>query len=67
VLSQPDGGRRSEHAAFAALRILDLFAEVAEGQESVRNYKVWQDGNHPEILNKKKFINQKLEYLHTIP
>jgi putative transposase len=47
--------------------ILDLFGEVAEGLERVRNYKVWQDGNHPEILYKKKFINQKLEYLHYNP
>jgi hypothetical protein len=47
--------------------ILDLFGEVAESLERVRNCKVWQDGNHPEILNKKKFINQKLEYLHYNP
>jgi REP element-mobilizing transposase RayT len=47
--------------------MLDLFGEVADGLERVRNFKVWQDGNHPELLYKKKFTEQKLEYLHYNP
>jgi putative transposase len=47
--------------------ILDLFGGVAEGLERVRNYKVWQDGNHPVRLRSNKFINQKLDYLHWNP
>jgi len=47
--------------------ILDLFSEVADHLKRVKNYKVWQDGNHPEILTSAKFIRQKLNYLHNNP
>src|SRR5688572_3018336 len=47
--------------------ILELFGTVAERLERVRNYKVWQDGTHPELLYANKFINQKLDYLHYNP
>jgi putative transposase len=30
--------------------ILGLFSEVADHLKRVSGYKVWQDGNHPEIL-----------------
>ena len=46
---------------------LTLFGEVAENLERVPNYKVWQDGNHPELLYSNKFINQKLDYVHYNP
>ena len=36
--------------------ILELFSEVAEHLKRVSNYKVWQDGNHPELLYSTKFI-----------
>jgi putative transposase len=52
---------------FAWLDIGFVWRGCREGLKRVRNYKVWQDGNHPEILNKKKFINQKLEYIHYDP
>jgi RHS repeat-associated protein len=29
--------------------MLDLFSEVADHLRRVKNYKVWQDGNHPEL------------------
>lgn len=47
--------------------ILDLFSEVADHLKRVKNYKVWQDGNHPEILTSTKFTRQKLDYLHDNP
>jgi len=47
--------------------LLDLFSEVANHLKRVENYKVWQDGNHPEILTSAKFARQKLDYLHTNP
>ena len=47
--------------------ILDLFSEVADYLKRVKNYKVWQDGNHPEILTSAKFTRQKLDYLHDNP
>jgi putative transposase len=47
--------------------ILDLFREVADHLKRVKSYKVWQDGNHPEILTSAKFTRQKLDYLHDNP
>src|SRR5688572_1501061 len=47
--------------------MLDIFREVADGLMRVQNYKVWQDGNHPVILFSRKFIDQKLRYIHYNP
>lgn len=47
--------------------ILELFGTVAERLERVRNYKVWQDGNHPILLHSSKFIQQKMDYIHYNP
>ena len=47
--------------------ILSLFADVADHVARVKNYKVWQDGNHPIWLSKPKLLRQKLEYIHNNP
>ena len=47
--------------------MLPLFSEVADGLRRVTWYKVWQDGNHPEILTSRRFIEQKLTYIHNNP
>jgi hypothetical protein len=44
--------------------MLDLFEEVGDHLKRVKNYKVWQDGNHPKILTSANFTRQKLDYLH---
>src|SRR5258708_4369205 len=47
--------------------ILELFSEVEDHLKRVSNYKLWQDGNHPEILTTARFTRQKLEYIHDNP
>ena len=47
--------------------MLELFSEVADHLRRVKGYKVWQDGNHPEILTEAKITKQKLNYLHDNP
>ena len=47
--------------------MLSLFSEVADGIQRVRKYKVWQDGNHPELLTSSWFKQQKLDYVHNNP
>jgi len=47
--------------------MLGLFSEVADGLQRLRNYKVWQDGNHPKLLTSSEFIKQKLDYIHNNP
>ncbi len=47
--------------------ILELFGEVADHLNRVRNYKVWQDGNHPLLLYSPRVTRQKLDYIHNNP
>ena len=47
--------------------MLELFSDVADGLARIRHYKVWQDGNHSELLTKAKFSRQKLVYIHNNP
>ncbi|MBI1767135.1 MAG: transposase [Bacteroidetes bacterium] len=47
--------------------ILELFSDVADHLKRVSKYKLWQDGNHPELLMSARFTQQKLDYLHDNP
>ena len=47
--------------------LLHRFAHEAERHQRVKNYKVWQDGNHAEQLLTEPFARQKLNYLHQNP
>jgi putative transposase len=47
--------------------LLEMFGKVADSLKRVSNYKVWQDGNHPELLYTAKFTRQKLDYIHDNP
>jgi REP element-mobilizing transposase RayT len=47
--------------------MLELFGEVADHLHRVRNYKVWQDGNHPVLLYSPRVTRQKLDYIHNNP
>lgn len=60
---------KSVDSAFESRKgwMLELFGEVADHLARVKNYKVWQDGNHPELLTKTKFTRQKMDYIHNNP
>lgn len=47
--------------------ILDSFAFKAKSINRNKNYKVWQDGFHPEIIASNRFFYQKLKYIHNNP
>lgn len=47
--------------------MLEMFSDVADGLKRVKNYKVWQDGNHPELIFSNEFLQQKLDYVHLNP
>ena len=34
------------------------------GEVYKKNFKFWQEGNHPEEINSNGFFNEKLEYIH---
>lgn len=47
--------------------ILSEFRKAGEKLKRIKNYKVWQDGNHAKVLYNNKFIWQKLNYIHNNP
>jgi len=47
--------------------MLEMFSDVSDGLKRVKNYKVWQDGNHPELIFSNEFLQQKLDYVHMNP
>jgi len=47
--------------------ILPLLKHYCKGLKRGQNYKVWQDGNHPELIYSNAFFYEKLEYIHQNP
>ncbi len=47
--------------------MLNIFGYEASRNLKIKNYKIWQDGNHPEELYSLKFTQQKLDYIHNNP
>ncbi|MEW5846677.1 MAG: transposase [Bacteroidota bacterium] len=47
--------------------ILDVFAIAAKRIKRNKNYKVWQDGYHPEAITSNQLFYQKLKYIHHNP
>ena len=44
--------------------LLEMFKKAGESLHRIKNYKVWQDGNHPKQLTTNWFSQQKLDYVH---
>ena len=47
--------------------LLNAFAKAAAEIKRNSNHKVWQDGNHPVLLDTGKKIDQRLDYIHQNP
>jgi len=47
--------------------IIELFKNRADEIKRIKNYKVWQDGNHPVLLDTNKIIDDRLQYTHQNP
>jgi hypothetical protein len=58
---------RKECLSAGQAGILELFSEVADHLKRVSGHKIWQEGNHSEILFSAKFMEQKLDYVHNNP
>ena len=46
---------------------LYVFRKAAEREKGKRNYKVWQDEYHPQVIYTDRVCRQKLEYMHNNP
>jgi hypothetical protein len=47
--------------------LLRAFSKAAKDLSKVKNYKVWQEGNHPILLDRAEIVNEKLDYIHANP
>ncbi len=47
--------------------LLRAFTKAAQDIKRVKNYKVWQDGNHPVLLDTNAMLTQRLDYIHHNP
>ncbi len=47
--------------------MLDLFQKYCGHLKRNQTYKVWQDGNHAEVIYSNQFFDQKLNYIHHNP
>jgi REP element-mobilizing transposase RayT len=58
ILSEPESRRDW---------MLEYFRKAGENLKGITNYKVWQSGNHAEVVSSNNFFDEKLEYLHNNP
>jgi REP element-mobilizing transposase RayT len=48
-------------------RLLHYFAKAAKNDGKGSDFKIWQEGSHPEAIESGEFFDQKLNYLHENP
>jgi REP element-mobilizing transposase RayT len=47
--------------------MIEYFSKAGENLKGITNYKLWQDGNHAEVISSNKFFDEKLQYIHLNP
>ncbi len=47
--------------------MLNVFEKFCEHLKRNQTYKVWQNGNHAEVIYSNRFFDQKLNYIHQNP
>ena len=58
IEEEPESSRKWMH---------NYFEDVCKHLKREQKYKVWKDGYHAEILYSRKFLLQKLHYIHNNP
>jgi putative transposase len=48
-------------------RLLELLALFKRSHKTESRYQVWEEGNHPQLIDSEKMMRQKLEYIHQNP
>src|SRR5262249_10559070 len=80
IASAPDLGKEvGDFKSYTARRILDylqeygatvllhLLAYLKPRHKKDREYQLWQEGSHPELIQGEEMMLQKLEYMHNNP
>lgn len=47
--------------------LLRAFKNSGKNLKRIINYKIWQDGNHPVLLDRAELVREKLLYIHNNP
>ncbi len=50
-----------------ATRMLDLLALFKRHHKTDSSYQIWEEGNHPQLIESDAVMRQKLEYIHQNP
>jgi len=48
-------------------KLLELLALFKRAHKTETTYQVWEEGNHPQIIESEKVMRQKLDYIHHNP
>jgi putative transposase len=48
-------------------KLLKLLALFKRAHKTETTYQVWEEGNHPQIVESDEFMRQKLDYIHQNP
>ena len=48
-------------------RMLELLAMFKRRYKASSTYQVWEEGNHPQLIDNERMMRQKLEYIHNNP
>ena len=47
--------------------MLDLLARLKRSHKTESDYQVWEEGNHPQLIETESVMRQKLDYIHQNP
>jgi REP element-mobilizing transposase RayT len=47
--------------------MLKFFKQAGDNLKAIKDYKLWQAGNHAEEISSNKFFDEKLDYIHNNP
>lgn len=50
-----------------ATKLLELLAFFKRAHKQDTDYQVWEEGNHPQIIESETVMRQKLDYIHQNP
>ncbi|PZN76101.1 MAG: transposase [Candidatus Methylumidiphilus alinenensis] len=48
-------------------RLLELLAFFKRSHKTETTYQVWEEGNHPQLIESEEVMRQKLDYIHHNP
>ena len=48
-------------------KILEMLALFKRSHKTESTYQVWEEGNHPQIIETESVMRQKMEYIHQNP